>query len=206
MSDSGTLYTGLATTGVHQKLEAFFQIGVDRQRRIGTFIVLFSMIEQALEFALLNPEKGWPAGEIPPTDRMGVTDRLKALRQRSLDVPELSSIIELAVGIGEVLTEARHTVAHGAPIAPGRVERNRSWLGEARKRPFAALELSEDVLDAAATAGDALFRLLGAIGAAQAAHIDTARAMLPDQLQIEAAIAATDLIRRAMASSQRPDD
>lgn len=206
MSDSRTLYTGLATAGVHRKLEAFFQIGVDRQRRIGTFIVLFSMIEHQLEFALVNPEKGMPAGEIPPTDRMGVTDRLKALRQRSVDVPELSSIIELAVGIGEVLTEARHTVAHGAPIAPGRVERNRSWLGEVRKRPFAALELSEDVLDAAATAGDVLFRLLGAIGAVQAAQIDMARAMLPDQQQIDAAVAATDLIRSAMVSSQRADD
>ena len=56
-------FTGLATAAPHQKLAGYFGISVEVQRQIGTFIILFSMIEQVLEFVLMQRGEAMPDGQ-----------------------------------------------------------------------------------------------------------------------------------------------
>lgn len=201
MTASDKIYIGLATADSHTRLEAFFDISVERQRRIGTFVVLFSMVEQQLEFVLLQRSEVPLVGEIPFTDRMTISDRLKAIRALAGSEPLLTNELVLAAELGEVLADARHTVAHGAPLESGRLERNRSWFGETRKRPFASLQLTDAALDATACATEILFRLLGSIGSRLAGHDEMADLMTPSEDQLSAAKQAAVIVRQAMAES-----
>lgn len=200
MTIEQTQVARLAIADAHQKLAGYFGITVEVQRRIGTFIVLFSMIEQALEFVLLQRSEPKSDGHCP-TDRMPVSERLKAIRALAESEPELAHELTIAAELGELLMEARHTVAHGAPLEMARLERNRSWLGEPRKRPFAALQLNEPVLDAAAEAGEVLYRLLNAIGARFSGQAEIAELMAPDLEEMQSIQAAASVIRTAMVRS-----
>ena len=194
------LVTGLAKAGAHEKLAGYFDIGVELQRRIGTFILLFSMVEQQLEFMLLQRNAPGP-DRVFATDKMTVSDRLKAVRALAATEPEIAPDLILAADLGDLLAEVRHTVAHGAPIAPGQLEKNRSWFGEPRKRPFAALTLSEPALDAAATASEILFRLLSAIGARLAGEGEMAGLLTPPVADMQALQSASATIREAVSRS-----
>jgi hypothetical protein len=195
-------FTGLGMAGTHQKLAGYFGISVEVQRRIGTFIVLFSMIEQALEFVLMQRNEPKPDAQWP-TDRMTVGERLKAIRRLAESEPGLARELTIIAEMGELLMEARHTVAHGAPLGMARLEKNRSWFAEPRKRPFAALELAEPVLDAAAVAGDVLYRLLNAIGARLSGEAAIADLMAPDLEEMQSIQVAASAIRTAMGRSVR---
>lgn len=194
------LVTGLAKAGAHEKLAGYFDISVELQRRIGTFIVLFSTVEQQLEFVLLQRIAPGPDFAVA-TDKMTISDRLKAVRALAASEPDVAPDLILAADLGDLLAEVRHTVAHGAPIALGKLEKNRSWFGEARKRPFAALTLSESALDAAATASEILFRLLSAIGAHLAGERELAGLLTPPADDIEALQSASTTIREAVRRS-----
>lgn len=194
------LATGLGKAGAHEKLAGYFDISIELQRRIGTFILLFSMVEQQLEFMLLQRNAPGP-DLVFATDKMTISDRLKAVRALAATEPDVAPDLILAADLGELLTEARHTVAHGAPIAPGKLEKNRSWFGEARKRSFAALTLSETALDAAATASEILFRLLSAIGAHLAGEREMASLLKPPAEDIQALQSASSTIRAAVSRS-----
>jgi len=198
MTSDGPRFSGLATASPHEKLHAFFGIDIGLQQRVGAFVVLFSMIEQQLEFVLLTRSKPPSADGILPTDRMTVSDRLSALRALAPSEPSLATDIELIADVGEALMTARHTIAHGAPLEHGRMERNRSWFGEQRKRPFAALQMGEPVLDAAVTASEILFRLLGSIGASLSGQHDVAAVMAPSAEDKNIASSAVGMIGQAM--------
>jgi hypothetical protein len=194
------LVTGLAKASAHEKLAGYFDISVELQRRIGTFILLFSMVEQQLEFMLLQRNAPGPDG-VFATDKMTVSNRLKAVRALAATEPEIAPDLILAADIGDLLAEVRHTVAHGAPIASGKLEKNRSWFGEPRKRPFAALTLSESALDAAATASEILFRLLSAIGAHLAGEREMAGLLAPPVADMQALQSSSATIRNALRRS-----
>lgn len=200
MTTEQTQFTGLATAGAAQKLAGYFGISVEVQRRIGTFIVLFSMIEQSLEFVLMNRNAPRPDGQWP-TDKMTIADRFRAIRALAETEPDLQHELMIVAELGELLMEARHTVAHGAPIETARLEKNRSWLGEPRKRAFAALELSEPALDAAADAGEILYRLLNAIGARLAGSPEYAELMMPSLEELRSLQSAEGVIRSAMSKA-----
>jgi len=191
------LVTGLANAGAHEKLAGYFGISVELQRRIGTFILLFSMVEQQLEFVLLQRNVPGPDFAFA-TDKMTISDRLKAIRALAASEPEVAAGLIIAADLGDLLAEVRHTVAHGAPIAPGRLEKNRSWFGEPRKRPFAALTLSEPALDASAIASEILFRLLSAIGARLAGENEMADLLAPPAEDMQALQSASVTIREAV--------
>jgi hypothetical protein len=194
------LVTGLAKAGAHEKLAGYFDISVELQRRIGTFILLFSMVEQQLEFMLLQRNAPGP-DLVFATDKMTISDRLKAVRALAATEPDVAPDLILAADLGDLLAEARHTVAHGAPIAPGKLEKNRSWFGEARKRSFASLTLSEPALDAAAAASEILFRLLSAIGAHLAGEREMAGLLIPPAEDMQALQSASATIRAAVSRS-----
>ncbi|MDE8653893.1 hypothetical protein [Novosphingobium album (ex Liu et al. 2023)] len=194
------LVTGLAKAGAHEKLAGYFDISVELQRRIGTFILLFSMIEQQLEFMLLQRNPPGP-DRVFATDKMPVSDRLKAVWALAANEPEIAPDLILAADLGDLLAEVRHTVAHGAPIASEKLEKNRSWFGEPRKRPFAAVTLSEPALDAAATASEILFRLVSAIGARLAGEREMAGLLTPPESDMQALQSASATIRVAVSRS-----
>jgi hypothetical protein len=192
------LVSGISKADAHEKLAGHFGISVELQRRIGTFILLFSMAEQQLEFMLLQRNAPEP-GRVFATDKMTISDRLKAVRALAATEPEVAPDLILAADLGDLLAEVRHTIAHGAPIAPGKLEKNRSWFGEPRKRPFAALTLSEPALDAAATASEVLFRLLSAIGARLADEREMAALLTPSVEDMHALQWASATIREAVS-------
>ena len=175
-------------------------ISVEVQRQVGTFIILFSMIEQALEFVLMQRSEAKPDGQWP-TDGMTVGERFKAIRVLAKSESELAHQMTIAAEMGKLLMEVRHTVAHGAPLGTGRLEKNRSWFGEPRKRPFAALELTEPTLDAAAEAGEVLYRLLNAIGASLSGQVDVAKLMAPGPDDMQSLQAAASILRTAISRS-----
>lgn len=202
MKSKGQLFTGLANAPVQTKLHAFFGIDEETQRQIGTFVVLFSMVEQQLEFVLLTKSREIAVGQIPTTDRMTVSDRFKALRALAEEEPLLLGCVEYAANLGEVLMTARHTVVHGAPMEHGRVEKNRSWFGEVRKRPFSALQIDGTILDSASMVADTLFRQLGSIGAWLSGNFDVATAMEPGETERETAKAAAAVIAEALRNAR----
>jgi hypothetical protein len=180
----------------HEKLSRIFGIDVEVPRRIGTFIVLCSMVEQQAEFVLLQRRGPGNCGP-SAVDRMTMSERLKAIH--ALNDPAIPGALEMAARLGELLTNARHTIAHGAPTGWKRLERNRSWFGEHRKRPFAALSLSMEDLDGAALIGDTLFRQLASIGAHLAGEPDFSAAAMPNADEIEQALAVADRLQEAMS-------
>lgn len=194
-------FTGLANASPHQKLAGYFGVSVEAQRRIGTFIVLFSMIEQTLEMVLMQRSKPRPDGRWP-TDQLTVAERFKRIRALARSEPELAKELAIAGEVGELLMEARHTVAHGAPIGNARLERNQSWFGEPRKRPSSALQLGEQALDAAATAAEILYRLLASIGAGLSGQAEVADLMAPRPEEMLALRSAASTIRTAI---ERPE-
>lgn len=200
MTTDQAQFNGLATATPHQKLAGYFGISVEVQRQIGTFMILFSMIEQALEFVLMQRSEAKPDGQWP-TDGMTIGERFKAIRVLAKSESELAHQLTIAAEMGELLMEVRHTVAHGAPLGTGRLEKNKSWFGEPRKRPFAALELTEPALDAAADAGEGLYRLLNAIGASLSGQIDVAKLMAPGPDDMQSLQAAASILRTAISRS-----
>jgi len=83
MKTEQTQVTGLATAGTSHKLAGYFGISVEVQRRIGTFIVMFTMIEQMLEFVLMNRDEPKPEpreATIPPT----LSKRLKVVSEKGV--------------------------------------------------------------------------------------------------------------------------
>lgn len=156
-------WTGLSTAPPHIRLEAFFGIDVELQRRIGTFIVLWSMIETSAEHAVwaLGDEK--IAASRPSTDRMSISDLLKRLGalRASISNQALAKILDGLIATARHLAEIRHTVAHGRPAAPqggaSELQRNPSWFGEIRTRPATSLALSTEVLDRIAEIASTVF-------------------------------------------------
>lgn len=159
------LTSGLSTAPVHRKLEAFFQIDVETQRRIGTLIVMFGMVEQGAEFALLHlkGERLVP-DRIPSTDGLTALERFREIRlcaDRRADASV--KMLRLIADIGTDLTVVRHTVVHGVPRGNANLDRNGSWFGERRKRQHARVGLTHALLDTAADVADVLFKALSGI-------------------------------------------
>jgi hypothetical protein len=156
------LTSGLSTAPVHRKLEAFLQIDVETQRRIATLIVMFGMVEQGAEFALLHL-KGEPLvpDRIPSTDGLTALERFREIRlcaDRRADASV--EMLRLIADIGTDLTVVRHTVVYGVPRGNANLDRNGSWFGEGRKRQHARVGLTHALLDTAADVADVLFKAL----------------------------------------------
>lgn len=169
------------TAGAQRKLEVFFGITPETQRAVGTFMLVFSMVEQAAEVAVLALSGEALEGRAPSTDRMMVSDLFKAIRRQIADAEDqaVRDLFASAADMGDDLAAIRHTVAHGRPFADegGPVlRRNSSWFGETRRREQTTFPLSVEMLDQASAAADLLFMTLVRL-AATAAQIDGFRIM-----------------------------
>lgn len=151
-----TTYTGLSTAPAHRRLEAFFGITGDHQRRVGTVVLLCSMIERDAEILCWMLAGEEPATGVRSTDKATISDLLKRLRKAaegpvSIEYRPLASLLTATVQAAADLFDVRNTIVHGRPVvdpvgAPS-LTRNPSWLGESRSRPATTLAITDDVLD-----------------------------------------------------------
>lgn len=150
------LYTGLADAPAFRRLEAFFQIDVEHQRRIGTLVVGCSMIERDLEVLCWVLAGQDPAVGVASTEKAPTSELVKRLRNGAgtVEPVELAELLRETADTTADIFEIRNTVVHGRPmVGPDGVPslaRNPSWYGETRRRPSSTLPVSNDVLDLAA--------------------------------------------------------
>lgn len=154
--DGVMLHTGLSDAPAFRRLEAFFQIDAEHQRRIGTLVVLCSMIERDLEILCWVLAGQDPATGVATTEKAPASELVKRLRTGAAAV-EPAALADLLIEATETtadLFEIRNTVVLGRPMVgpdgASSLARNPSWFGEARRRPASALPVSNDVLDLAA--------------------------------------------------------
>lgn len=154
--DGVMLHTGLSDAPAFRRLDAFFQIDTEHQRRIGTLVVLCSMIERDLEILCWVLAGQDPAAGVATTEKAPASELVQRLRTgaAAIENAKLANFLIEAAETTTDLLEIRNTVVHGRPMvgadgAPS-LARNPSWFGETRRRPAGALPVSNDVLDLAA--------------------------------------------------------
>lgn len=162
------LRTGLATAPPHKKLDAFFGIGVETQRRIGTFVVLCSMLEMQIDHVAITLKGDLSKAKPVWTDKLVISDMIVATTKLLDRIKHegLREIVRQALGAAEDLLVIRHTVIHGVPLAAtstdaGALVRNKSWFGEMRRRQSSQIEMDNQLLDEATAIVDILFKTLG---------------------------------------------
>lgn len=164
---------GLSTAPTHEKLSGYFGLPAEVQRKIGTFVLISSMVEQQLEVLawafkpkIISEKPVW-------TDKFPISDlisEISKLCQQIKDEGTKQQLLLVLAACNDMLT-VRHTVVHGR--LRGRTDttgvllaRNDSILGEARKRERSVLSLKPDNLDQASHIMDRLFMAVSAFGAA----------------------------------------
>lgn len=147
------IFTGLSTASPSRRLEAFFQIDVEHQRRIGTAVVLCSMVEREVELLCWALSNEPFEATVKSTDRAQTSELLKRLAKAgaTLEPRDLADLLSITAETAASLFEVRHTIVHGRPM-PGAqggaaLIRNPSWIGEARSRPTTAITITDDNLD-----------------------------------------------------------
>lgn len=200
-----TLHTGLATASPSRKLEAFFQIDAETQRRVGALIILFSMVEMQLEFAVWILAREPLSDQPISTDKAQASDLVRRLRQLAhvIDDEGLRAVLHTSLDIVDNLLVVRNTIAHGRPLGAeagqALLARNASLLGEVRRREATTLVTDAATLDRVAEVADLMFRTVGRIcGAVSKPEIARWSAL---ELEPELDLAANDVakIRLSMA-------
>lgn len=163
---------GLSSAPPHEKVAGYFGIDVEIQRRIGTFVLISSLLEHQLEMLAwtLGPaiEEGKPAW----TDKLQLSviiDEAIKLCDKIKDAEVKGRVIQTLRACADMLT-VRNTVVHGRLVGGAQglgpsLARNKSWIGEVRKRERSSLVLSPDKLDAASHVLERLFMAVSAYGA-----------------------------------------
>lgn len=171
------LKTGLATAAPHEKIDGYFGIDVEAQRRIGTFVVMCSMLEMQVERVAICLKGQLEPGERIWTDGKVISDLIAEATKLLGRIPqeEVREVVRLALGVAGDLLAIRHTVVHGVPIgataeSKAVLARNKSWFGEVRRREQSQVAADGEVLNHAATIADLLFRVLGCSMSALGGH------------------------------------
>ncbi|MGE0671961.1 MAG: hypothetical protein AB7O64_02790 [Methylibium sp.] len=128
-----------------------FPVGV--QQRLGSFVIIWGVVETSLESAV------WALGNEEVQNRRPSTDKTSASawfeefksKAKALD-SRLDPISDLAVNAAVQVMNYRHAVAHGwllpDAVAPT-FYRNPNWNGEVRNRPKGVARVTEEELDLA---------------------------------------------------------
>ena len=180
---------GLASAPPHEKIAGYFAVSVDIQRRIGTFVLISSLVEQTLEHLAWTLRPEIPTDKPVWTDRYQTSDLIKETLKLSEDIKpdSLRGIAQKGLSACDNMLTVRHTVIHGrlaggvSGLGPS-LARNKSTLGEIRKRQQSTVALKADSLDAAGHVMERVFMILSAVGIALAGPSPEAGAFVLSKL------------------------
>lgn len=164
---------GLASAPPHEKVAGYFGISVEIQRRIGTFVLLSSLLEQQLEFLAWTLGPAFDESKPVWTDKLQISQVVEETIKHCEKIEEgraRDQVVQTLRACADMLT-VRNTVVHGRLLGGAQglgpsLARNKSWVGEMRKRERSSLVLDPDKLDAASHVLNRLFMALAAFGAA----------------------------------------
>ena len=165
-----SIFHDLSKSPAHEKLSALLNIDIELQRRIGTFVVMSSMVEMGVE-TLAVSLKNEPIGDEPIwTDKKQISDLIKDTQKLcgGIEHADFRNLTASALdAINDMLT-IRNTLVHGRPFSftTGNVPhllRNATWFGEKRTREETALRLDLPSLDRAIELMDGLHTIINRI-------------------------------------------
>lgn len=166
--------TGLAIAPAHEKLAGYFGISIEVQRRIGTFVLMSSSLEQNIEILAWSLKPEILPGKPIWTDKLQISQiigEVTKMSQSKLPDSEFKNDLLSVLQACEDMLVVRHTIVHGR--LRGRTEetdvmlsRNDSIIGETRNRERTFLSLKNDKIDEACHILDRLFMFIAAFSAA----------------------------------------
>ena len=137
---------------VLRDINGYYGVHSSTIQKIGVFIVVWGMFESELEFTVLAVTGEHLKNDArPSTDAKQVSDLIKCIREKSMQLEESVRNISVAMcDAADSLLKLRNAISHGFLVPSKRMGigfiNNPKWLNVKRKRDTTDIFLSEQML------------------------------------------------------------